>query len=34
MVCETNEHNIYNLSNTILDVVTKIRKEIINESIR
>jgi|AACY02.8.fsa_nt_gi hypothetical protein len=34
MVCETNGHNINNLSDTILDMVNKIRKETLNESSR
>ena len=34
MVCETNGHNIKNISDTILDMVNKIRKETLNESSR
>ena len=32
MVCETNGHNINNLSSTILDMVDEVRKETLNES--
>ena len=34
MVCESHGNNINNLSNPILEVVNKIRKEIVNEPIR
>ena len=34
MVCESYESNISNISSPILDMVTKIRKETLNEPIR